>query len=704
MKKLFSLILSFVLILTIIPSLSVNALTHDEEFDADIMLFGETTSAKFIAKAGTSGINVWINETSVDSTVAGVLTIPESVSYESEIHPIIQLDSALFENFTGITELVLSENLENISNTVFTGCTNLKSIIVPINSNINTIQEDTFSNPINIIFKGDFKSSYTDVINNLPTNSKVFYLDGASGWDTVSDAMAYTEFLELNVFDGSKTLSYPSTISGETISITADTSDATKIFSHWTSENTDVTFADKNSATTTFVMPDSDVTVTAIYKADSSVTAPDSGITLTYDKEAVTLADLNLTIVGDGSQTVKWYNSTDTTTEISAPTNAGSYKAGISLLEGDTHLALSETFIDFTIEKAASEITFNTTAVNIPYVAGGVTLDVNDDFDYTFVGEYSNPEGTGLFSKWYNSNKDQIYAPTEAGTYFLALYYTESNNYLGLAEVLKPFTITPITLSGSVKIDHNDKDANSKVSANDLLSANTASLNATGSTYTYQWKLNGNNITGATNNTYTVPSGYTDGKYTVAVSVTKNYSGTITSNEIGEIANNPPPAHYVTSGANQSVAQNKAITFKTDIHHSNFAGIWVDGASKDVNTIATITEGEVSVTLKSSFVSSLSQGEHLISFIAKDGGIASTYFTVTAPVAVATTAPTAKPTATPSPTPTSTPIIEDEKVPEASEPVVNPQNDDSSFPLIPVAIGTLVAILGIVFIIKKRSA
>ena len=70
--------------------------------------------------------------------------------------------------------------------------------------------------------------------------------------------------IEYNISVVGGTASAEKAILGTTVTITADSPLAGKAFDKWTSE--DVTFADINAATTTFVMPEKAVTITATYK------------------------------------------------------------------------------------------------------------------------------------------------------------------------------------------------------------------------------------------------------------------------------------------------------------------------------------------------------------------------------------------------------------------------------------------------------
>ena len=78
-----------------------------------------------------------------------------------------------------------------------------------------------------------------------------------------------TKEYQLTVNNGSGSGNYDD---GDIVEITAKAPEAGKVFDKWTSDNTDVKFADVTSASTTFTMPATDVTITATYK---NVPSPD---------------------------------------------------------------------------------------------------------------------------------------------------------------------------------------------------------------------------------------------------------------------------------------------------------------------------------------------------------------------------------------------------------------------------------------------
>lgn len=85
---------------------------------------------------------------------------------------------------------------------------------------------------------------------------------GGSGTDEPSDGKNYT----VTVVNGSGSGSY---VSGSTITISANAPASGKVFDYWSTTD-GLTFANINSATTTFRLPNKNVTVTAVYKNSSS--------------------------------------------------------------------------------------------------------------------------------------------------------------------------------------------------------------------------------------------------------------------------------------------------------------------------------------------------------------------------------------------------------------------------------------------------
>ncbi len=80
------------------------------------------------------------------------------------------------------------------------------------------------------------------------------------------------------------------------------------------------------------------------------------------------------------------------------------------------------------------------------------------------------------------------------------------------------------------------------------------------------------------------------------------------------------PAAETANGAIINVARGSTPTFTFhEMTAENLAGLWIDGMAVDMNAVADIAYGSVIVTLKSSFTSTLANGEHTIHVVGKDG-------------------------------------------------------------------------------------
>ncbi len=128
-----------------------------------------------------------------------------------------------------------------------------------------------------------------------------------------------------------------------------------------------------------------------------------------------------------------------------------------------------------------------------------------------------------------------------------------------------------------------------------------------------------------------------------------------------------PVAYEITQGAGQTVTQGEDAAFTSNADFAKFAKVQVDGKDLDAAHY-TVAQGSTVVTLKGSFVETLSVGSHTLTVVAHDGQ-AETTFTVEAP---ATSAPTEETDAT-EPTTEAT-----EATTEPSETVKPTQPGDSS--------------------------
>ena len=121
----------------------------------------------------------------------------------------------------------------------------------------------------------------------------------------------------------------------------------------------------------------------------------------------------------------------------------------------------------------------------------------------------------------------------------------------------------------------------------------TFSVTATGTSLTYQWKKDGNNISGATSSSYNIPSAASGnaGSYTVTVA---NSAGTVTSNAATLAVTIPAPT-ITTHPASLTVNEGSAATFTVAANGTGLSYLWfrngisISGATSASYTIATTT-------------------------------------------------------------------------------------------------------------------
>ena len=173
----------------------------------------------------------------------------------------------------------------------------------------------------------------------------------------------------------------------------------------------------------------------------------------------------------------------------------------------------------------------------------------------------------------------------------------------------------------------------------------TFTIAASGDNLTYQWKINRNdgngwiNIAGATATSYTTSTvniscnGF---KYKCVVSNSagnvESNSATLTVQDAGGSDNPDTPnnTYQIINGANSSWTHDSDgnITIRGNGDFSKFTGVKVDGNLIDKSNY-TAKEGSTIITLKASYLNTLSAGTHTVEILWTDGS-ASTTFTIKA--------------------------------------------------------------------------
>ncbi|MBQ9721592.1 MAG: S-layer homology domain-containing protein, partial [Oscillospiraceae bacterium] len=167
---------------------------------------------------------------------------------------------------------------------------------------------------------------------------------------------------------------------GATVTITADAAPSGQVFDKWTTSD-GVSFANANSATTTFTMPTKAVTVTATYRNTSSGGTPSSG---GYSPSTTTIT---VPVSGDSASVSVSASVSGTTATVKAPTTAQLDKViGESVKTGEVTIDVSRlsknvatvsipTETVKAIEKAVSDPDNDASALTVKLTDGSVTFD-----------------------------------------------------------------------------------------------------------------------------------------------------------------------------------------------------------------------------------------------------------------------------------------------------------------------------------------
>lgn len=170
---------------------------------------------------------------------------------------------------------------------------------------------------------------------------------------------------------------------GATVTITADAAPSGKVFDKWTTSD-GVTFANANSATTTFTMPAKAVTVTANYKTASTPYTPSSGGNGGYSPSTTTIT---VPVSGESGSVSVSASVSGTTATVKAPTttelnkvigesvHTGTVTIDVSGLKKDIAAVSIPTETVKAIEKTVNDPTNDASALTIRLTDGNVTFD-----------------------------------------------------------------------------------------------------------------------------------------------------------------------------------------------------------------------------------------------------------------------------------------------------------------------------------------
>ncbi len=262
--------------------------------------------------------------------------------------------------------------------------------------------------------------------------------------------------------------------------------------------------------------------------------------------------------------------------------------------------------------------TYTETNANATYV-----IKKGNTTDYTYNGsaQYADitvtKDGAPLtsgsdFSLTYTKGDVAVAAPTDAGTYVASVKDSSGTSIVDVKFDIVPYDIT----SSKLALDATEFTYDGKAKTVNVTKIDDFTFNSTDFT-----------VTGNTNTEA--------GEYTLQVSPkSSNFTGTATAKyAIEEVeAKEEDVAYTILSGANSTwtTEGGEDIVVRADGDFDKFVSLQVDGVTLDADDYTAVS-GSTVVTLKASFLKTLKEGKHTITFVYTDGAV-STQFEVKAPV------------------------------------------------------------------------
>ena len=162
---------------------------------------------------------------------------------------------------------------------------------------------DDSDNIIAMITAGTNSGAFDISLNNLSltpgTSYTVYVADYEGGnWTTEVVTVSGYDIVVTNDGNGTATSNVAAAGAGTTITLTATPKDG-YVFKAWEVVSGSITLADKNAASTTFVMPSSDVEVKATFEKDAATTEDGYNIVVVNDGNGT--ATSNITAAGAGT-------------------------------------------------------------------------------------------------------------------------------------------------------------------------------------------------------------------------------------------------------------------------------------------------------------------------------------------------------------------------------------------------------------------
>ena len=298
----------------------------------EIIIPERVTSIGSYAFRGCSSLTEITIPDSVTSIGLGVFNYCDRLTSINLSSGLTALGENMFNSCSNLTTITIPTGVTSIGNWVFSNCSSLSDITIP--EGVISIGDKTFkgcSSLASIILPSSLESIGTDAFNGCPDDLLIYGSLGSYAQNYANsngiDFVAIESPLTIIAGTGGRITNGDSCVhaAGEVIAITAEP-DFGYTFSHWTTSHGG-SFADAESAETTFTMPSNATTITANFSAVLPPVWPEGSSIDVSDKGRKALS-LDWTAAVDG-QGINGYKIYQDGVEIAAVTgDVFSYRVG----------------------------------------------------------------------------------------------------------------------------------------------------------------------------------------------------------------------------------------------------------------------------------------------------------------------------------------------------------------------------------------
>ena len=169
-KRLFSLLITLVILLSAIPQIEINAFGQTEDgIRVDYLYADEEKKEILLDEEGRKCLTVigYVGE-------KHKITIPSEVEFDEKgvYLPVVSISSYAFANNDVLNKVIIGDNIKEIGENAFSNCSELVSVVLP--EGITEIKEETFFN-CSLLMKINLPQSLKSIDNNAFEGCTMLY-------------------------------------------------------------------------------------------------------------------------------------------------------------------------------------------------------------------------------------------------------------------------------------------------------------------------------------------------------------------------------------------------------------------------------------------------------------------------------------------------------------------------------------------------